>query len=120
MSADKLYSASDAHSPGPRGSWSASSSTVRRATPTQEYNLSLAEMRHYKDQDTMVLVLSQNSDPAEEAEYPVPMEQDTSELLDAEGTRVAVSAIRLLPHKSCTSGPSQTSLMKSHSGRSVI
>lgn len=43
-------------------------------------------MRHYKDEDTMVLILSQNSAPAEEAEYPVPLEQDTSELLDAEGT----------------------------------
>lgn len=42
-------------------------------------------MRHYKDEDTMVLILSQNSTPAEEAEYPVPLEQDTSELLDAEG-----------------------------------
>lgn len=43
-------------------------------------------MRHYKDEDTIVLILSQNSAPAEEAEYPVPLEQDTSELLDAEGT----------------------------------
>lgn len=42
-------------------------------------------MRHYKDEDTMVLILSQNEAPAEEAEYPVPLEQDTSELLDAEG-----------------------------------
>eukprot|EP00892_Ulva_mutabilis_P010744 jgi/Ulvmu1/8041/UM004_0278.1 len=81
---DKLQNGSDCLSPGPRGSWSASSSAVRRATPTHEYNLSLSEMRHYKDEDTMVLILSQNNTPAEEAEYPVPMEHDTSELLDAE------------------------------------
>lgn len=44
-------------------------------------------MRHYLDDDTMVLVLSQRAGAVQEAEYPVPLEQDTSEILDAEGAR---------------------------------
>ena len=53
--------------------------------PEQAYNLCLSEMRHYQDDDTMVLVLSQRAGEVQEAEYPVPLEQDTSEILDAEG-----------------------------------
>lgn len=66
----------------------------------QAYNLCLSEMRHYQDDDTMVLVLSQRAGDVQEAEYPVPMEQDTSELLEDEDDDVlagyAQAATRLL------------------------
>jgi hypothetical protein len=63
------------------------------AQPEHAYNLCLSEMRHYQDDDTMVLVLSQRAGAVQEAEYPVPLEQDTSEILDAEGAKAAVMAL---------------------------
>ena len=82
LCADRLVGSAEARA----SSTAHSSHQHRMATqPEQAYNLCLSEMRHYQDDDTMVLVLSQRAGEVQEAEYPVPLEQDTSEILDAEG-----------------------------------
>jgi hypothetical protein len=67
-----------------KGYWTPPKKAVKKAQTPHEYNLSLSEMRHMAD-DTMVLVLSQGEAPVEEAEYPIDIDEDTSELLEAEG-----------------------------------
>lgn len=78
-----------AGSPGPaklhkNGFWSPSKNAVRKEGTPHHFNLSLSEMRQYSD-STMVLVLAEDSSPAEEADYPIDIDLDTSALLEEDG-----------------------------------
>ena len=78
-----------AGSPGPaklhkNGFWAPSKNAVRKEGTPHHFNFSLSEMRQYSD-STMVLVLAEDSSPAEEADYPIDIDLDTSALLEEDG-----------------------------------